>query len=140
MVGRIVKSLCPWFYVPETELVSPKIQNMTVGRIETERSEKNRHWMIERYGVEQFIRDSDARQIFEDNTGSVWSKHFGDDEPAVMVELYPTEDNEALFLLVPPTMRSFHEGINWSWKAIGVEENPLSAVQRLVKLILKHKI
>lgn len=98
---------------------------ITVDRIYAEPNTEVRRVMIELYGQDRYICDSNARLINEDvdqlgHPRKLWRASFDDDEPLVMVELVnstpePDGTHKTYWLRVPPTTRTAHEAVAWSF-------------------------
>ena len=119
--------------------------SITVERIERESNAEVRRVMLEFYGADRFLYDSGAQLIARDAVGLLYRKDLGDDEPLVMVRVLnstPEPDGvmsrdeaiaafgdaaqaavnapaDARFkqytIRVPPTMRTAHEAVAWTF-------------------------
>lgn len=79
-----------------------------------------RRVMIERYGTDRYLLESDAKLIDEDATGKLWRVELEDDEPLVMVGCInstaePDGSFREYYLRVPPTTKTAREGIAWTF-------------------------
>ena len=105
--------------VPREVIESPETLNAEA--IAGERNAEVRRVMIERFGLDRYIRDSGATQIEKDDWGTLWRAALPDDEPLVMVEVVnstPEADGSfrTYFLRVPPTMKSAHQAVAWTFE------------------------
>ena len=76
--------------------------------------------MIERYGQARYLQDSGAKLVAEDEFGSLYRKEIPNDEPLVMVRVKnstpePDGSEKIYFLRVPPSVRTPHEAVAWSF-------------------------
>lgn len=88
-----------------------------------------RRVMIERYGLEKFIKASGAQQIHRDECGVLYRKEFEDDEPLVMVKVKnsskePDGSYKHYFLRVPPDMKTAREAVAWTFAMDEKSYNP----------------
>lgn len=100
-------------------------ESINVDRIERERNVETRSILIERYGLERFLKDSGAVKISEDECGVLYRKVFTSsdsmtDEPLVVVMVNnstpePDGTSKQYFLRVPPGVRSAREGVAWTF-------------------------
>ncbi len=109
--------------VPAKVAVSP--ESITIPEIEAERNAEVRRVMIERYGPERYLMDSQAEEIHRDDFGILYRKETRFDEPLVMVKVVnatPEPDGrfKDYFLRVPPTMERARQAGAWTF---GKEEN-----------------
>jgi hypothetical protein len=104
--------------VPQWMIEHP--QRITPARIRGERNLEIRRCMIERFGLERFVRESGAELIAEDRSGTLWRINFGDRHRHTMVEVADgTVQHDGTrrryFLRVPPRMRSAREAVAWTY-------------------------
>jgi hypothetical protein len=109
-----------WHGATISERVIDNPESLTVEDIENQRNAEIRRVMIERYGMERYIRTSGAREIHSDETGVLYRKEFLNDEALVMVKVInstPEADGsfKAYFLRVPPTMKTAKEAVAWTF-------------------------
>ena len=71
--------------VPEKVAVAP--ESITISEIESEDNAEVRRVMIERYGPERYLMDSQAEEIHRDDFGILYRKKLPEDEPLVMVKV-----------------------------------------------------
>jgi hypothetical protein len=106
---------------------------LTLARIRDTSNAEVRRCMMERFGVERFVRDAGAQLIGADRYGRLWSIPFaGGQQPYVVVEVEngtrePDGTRRHYFLRVPPTMRSAHEAVAWTY---GLRPQDYAAVRR----------
>ena len=95
-------------------------EKITVKDIEKEQNSEVKRIKIERYGQDKYLKDSNAELVSTDLYGKLWRKEIPNDEPLVMVELLnstPEPDGhfKTYFLRVPPTVKTCHEGVSWTF-------------------------
>jgi hypothetical protein len=109
--------------VPEKVVASP--ETITVPEIESESNAEVRRVMIDRYGPERYLTDSQAEEIHQDDFGILYRKKLPMDEDLVMVKVVnftpePDGSFKDYFLRVPPTMERARQAVAWTF---GKEEN-----------------
>src|SRR5712671_3789525 len=109
---------CRGVQVPQWVIEEPS--RITPSAIRGERQPELRRCMIERFGVERFVRETVPRPASEDRYGKLWRCDFGDDDPYAVVEVEDgTTGSDGRrrkhFLSVPPEMRTAHEAVAWSY-------------------------
>ncbi len=96
-------------------------QTLTVEQIRDERNAEVRRIMVDRFGAERYLRESDAQLLDDDDEfGKLWRVRLPDDEDLVMVEVInstpePDGSSKTYWLRVPPTMRSAREAVAWTF-------------------------
>ena len=71
--------------VPEKVVMAPK--TLTIAEIEAEANSEVRRIMIERYGQDHYLMESNAKEIHRDDSGVLYRKEIAGDEALVMVKL-----------------------------------------------------
>ncbi len=109
-----------WHGVQVPAYVIDEPKRITVKAIDAEQNAEVRRVMIDRMGAAAYIKASGAKLIHQDECGKLWRKVVRDDEPIVMVEVInatpePTGENRIYWLRVPPTTRTAHEGVAWTF-------------------------
>lgn len=104
--------------IPQEVVENPS--SITYLQIEQTANVEVRHVLISRYGLERFIKDSDARLIQSDKFGKLFRKETAGRDPVVMVQvenstLEPDGTRKSYFLMVPPTVRTAHEAVAWTF-------------------------
>lgn len=107
--GNLVEKRVVWFS-----------QNMNVFDIDDEPNVEARRFMIEMYGIENFLRDVKAEKIDEDKYGKLYKRDLQDDEPIVMLEVLnstpePDGHYKTYFLRVAPHIRTSREAVAWTF-------------------------
>jgi hypothetical protein len=111
-----------WFWrgvkVPQWLIDEPS--RITPSLIRREHNLDLRRCMIERFGVERFIRETVHRPAVEDRYGRLWRCTFGDDDPFTAIEVQdvivrPDGTRPRYFLSVPARMRTAHEAVAWTY-------------------------
>lgn len=109
-------------------------ESITVARIEREKNVETRSILIERYGLERFLKDSGARKLSEDECGVLYRKVFEAsdallDEPLVVVMVNnstpePDGTHKQYFLRVPPNVSTAREAVAWTFGLDADEYDP----------------
>jgi hypothetical protein len=105
-------------------------KTLTVAQIHAERNVEVRRVMVERYGQDRFLWEGGAKQIHQDDYGTLYRRDLPGDEPLVMVKVVnstpePTGEFRDYFLRVPPTMRTAREAVAWTFDVPADEYAPL---------------
>ncbi|MDP2710817.1 MAG: hypothetical protein Q8O56_06325 [Solirubrobacteraceae bacterium] len=96
-------------------------ETLTVEQIRGEANAEVRRIMIDRFGADRYLRESDAQLLDDDaEWGKLWKVELDDDEDIVMVECVnstpePDGSSKTYWLRVPPTTRTAHEGVAWTF-------------------------
>ncbi len=109
--------------VPDHLIKQP--QKLFIRHIEAESNAELRRIMIEIYGLERFIKDSSAKQIHQDNYGTLYRKELRGDEAVIVVKVKnstpePDGSFKDYFLRVPPETRTAKAAVAWTF---GLSEN-----------------
>jgi hypothetical protein len=96
-------------------------QKLNAQVIDKEQNAEIRRVMIEIFGQEKYLIEGKAEKIHKDEFGTLWRKQIEGDEELVMVEVLnstPEPDNsfKTYFLRVPPTVKTAHEAVAWSFQ------------------------
>jgi hypothetical protein len=110
-----------WHGVELDEKIFTRPEKLKIRMIDNERNIEVRRAMIEKYGIENFIRYSGARKIQEDAFGILYSRDVPGDEPVVVVRVTnatpePDGSFKEYFLRVPPETRSARQGVAWTFR------------------------
>jgi hypothetical protein len=120
--------------VPKHVVTEP--ERITVADIEAQRNAEVRRVMIERFGVERFVREGRAELVNSDETGRLWrwqQRWAGPGsrawEPVVMVEVVNATAEldgtfRTYFLRVPPNTRTAREAVAWTFGLEGDAYGP----------------
>ena len=115
--------------VPKHVVTDPG--RISIADIEAQRNAEVRRVMIERFGVERFVREGRAELVSSDGTGRLWrwqqlasGPSARNWEPVVMVEVVnatPEPDGtfHTYFLRVPPRTRSARDAVAWTFGLAG---------------------
>ena len=76
--------------------------------------------LLERYGLDRYLRDADASLVQVDGYGTLWRCELPGDEPLVLVEVVnatpePDGTHATYLLRVPPDMRTAKEAVAWTF-------------------------
>lgn len=120
-----------WSY--RGNLVGEKIikGDFTADEIITQNNVEIRRSMMDIYGMEQFLIDSDAEEIQTDGYGTLYRRTLSFDEDLVMVKVVnstPEKDGsyKDYFLRVPPSMETAEQAVAWTFD---MENQPYSPKQ-----------
>ncbi|MBX9692115.1 MAG: hypothetical protein K2Z81_07010, partial [Cyanobacteria bacterium] len=105
-------------FVPERVIEFSSRKNLR--EIEREQNTEVRRHLIELYGLEQFLKDSEAVIIDEDECGSLYRRDLIADEPIVVVKVKnstaePDGTFRWYFLRVPPEISTAREAVAWTF-------------------------
>jgi hypothetical protein len=119
-----------WFWrgVQVSQRVIEDPASLHVWEIQEVANVEVRRVMLERYGVERFLRDAGATKIQTDEFGTLWRVDFPRDDPLVMVEVInhtaePDGSFKTYMLRVPPRMKSAKQAVAWTF---GLREDEYS--------------
>jgi hypothetical protein len=103
--------------------------SITVEEIEREQNQEVRRIMVEAYGAQRYLENSNAEMIHADLSGQLWRKNMPNDEPLVMVRVKnstpePDGSIKVYWLRVPPTVLTAQEGVAWTFNMQGHEYVP----------------
>lgn len=104
--------------VPDFVVTHP--DRITVQDIQKETNTEVRRVMMDRYGAARYLQNSNAKMMAEDEFGKLWRVEVPNDEALVMVECLnstpePDGSIKTYWLRVPPSTRTPHEGIAWTF-------------------------
>ncbi len=100
--------------VPEWVIMQP--DKITPDGIMNEDNAEVARVMIERYGLDNFIRDGGFSKVQSDDYGELYRVEFmNNDEPIVAVKVKDASTDREYFLYVPPHITSAHEGVAWTF-------------------------
>lgn len=93
---------------------------ITAAEILTSENIERRRVLLEMYGTERFLMDSNAEMIDKSKHGSLYRKRLAGDEPLVMVRVKnatPEADGtyKEYFLRVPPNMTTAKQAVAWTF-------------------------
>jgi hypothetical protein len=102
---------------------------ITVAQIRATRNLEARRLLLERYGLDRYLRDADATMVHTDEVGKLWRCELPGDEPLAIVEVVnatPEPDGtHAMYLLrVPPTMRTARQAVAWTFEMAAEDYHP----------------
>lgn len=96
-------------------------QTLTVEQIRSEPNAEVRRIMVDRFGAERYLRESDAELLDDDPAwGKLWRVVQPGDEDLVMVEVVnstpePDGSIKTYWLRVPPTFRAAQAAVAWTF-------------------------
>ncbi len=104
--------------VPMYVILEP--EKITVDAIEAESNAEVRRVMVERFGLERFIKESGAKRVHQDDFGTLYRKELANDEPIVMVHVVnstaePDGSFNDYFIRVPPTIERAKQAVAWTF-------------------------
>jgi hypothetical protein len=109
-----------WHGIEVSADVIERPDTITIKQIEQTRNAEVRRVLMERYGFERYLLSSGAKMISRDAFGELLSKDIPGDEPLVMVRVEnstpePDGQRKAYLLRVPPTIRTAHAAVAWTF-------------------------
>jgi hypothetical protein len=104
--------------VPEYVIERP--HELTTQKIFDEGNAEVRRVMLERFGEERFLLESNTRPVHSDEFGTLYFRPLDNDEPLVMVKvknstMEPDGTFKDYFLRVPPTVKTAREAVAWTF-------------------------
>lgn len=123
--------LWAWRGMPIPVSLAADLPRLTVERIRAETNAEIRRVMLEHFGYDRYLRESGARKLGSDATGTLWWLDLPGDEPLVMVEVVnatpePDGTSRVYWLRVPPSTRTAREGVAWTFGLTAEEYQPLA--------------
>lgn len=117
-------ALYAWHGMPVPAEFLTGLATLTPQRIREEENAELRRVMLEHYGYDRYLEESDAKPVHRDESGVLWRIELEGDEPLVMVEVVnstpePDGVHRTYWLRVPPRTRTAKEGVAWTF---GLEE------------------
>ncbi|MEV7229238.1 DUF6745 domain-containing protein [Polymorphospora sp. NPDC051019] len=111
--------------------VAQELPRLTVQRIRAEQNAEVRRVMLEHFGYDRYLRESNAHAMHRDECGVLWRINLSDDEPLVMVEVVnstaePDGTHRTYWLRVPPDTRTARGGVAWTFGLTEEEYAPLA--------------
>lgn len=109
-----------WNGMQVSENIIRRLQTPSVEDIEHQPNTAIRRAMLERYGEARYIEERGAQVIHADAYGILYRCDFRYGEPLVMVRVVnrtpePDGSYKHYWLRVPPTMRTAHEAVAWTF-------------------------
>ncbi|MEU3920584.1 DUF6745 domain-containing protein [Streptomyces sp. NPDC029004] len=113
-------ALYAWRGMPVPAAFLDELASLTPARIRAEENAELRRVMLEFYGYDRYLSESDAQPMHRDETGILWRIALQGDEDVVMVEVVnstpePDGTHRTYWLRVPPTTRTAKEGVAWTF-------------------------
>lgn len=113
-------ALHAWHGMPVPRDFGAQMAGLSAQRIRDEPNAELRRVMLEHYGFERYLAESDAKAAHKDATGVLWRIELPDDEALVMVEVVnstpePDGTSRTYFLRVPPWVTTAREGVAWTF-------------------------
>ncbi|MBW1596680.1 DUF6745 domain-containing protein [Streptomyces sp. JJ38] len=113
-------ALHAWRGMPVPAGWQAELATLTPERVRAEENAELRRVMLEHYGYERYLSESDARPVHRDDTGVLWRIPLSGDEDVVMVEVVnstpePDGAHRTYWLRVPPQTRTAREGVAWTF-------------------------
>jgi hypothetical protein len=104
---------------------------ITVEMIHAEPNVEVRRVLIERFGLDKYLKQGSVRTIHRDQCGTLYSMNTRGDEPIFVVHVInstpePDGSYNEYFLRVPPTMKRAREAVAWTFGLTEEEYIPLA--------------
>jgi hypothetical protein len=108
-------SVYSWHGLRVNEQIIKHPETITIQGIQGEQNAEIRRVMMERFGLQRYIRESGAKMLHRDDWGTLWRAEVPNDVPLVMVQVVnstPEPDGtfHEYFLRVDPQLRPLLEG------------------------------
>jgi len=112
--------LFAWHGIEVDDQIIKNPQNIRIKDIDDEPNIEMRRILIDRYGLEEYIRDKGARVVHSDRYGRLYRKDMPGDEPLVVVRVEnstrePDGSRKHYFLRVPPHITRAKEAVAWTF-------------------------
>ncbi|MBL1078639.1 hypothetical protein JK358_29975 [Nocardia sp. 2] len=123
-------ALYAWGGMPVPADFLDGLNTLTPERIRAEENAELRRVMLEHFGYDRYLAESNAQPVHRDETGILWRIALPDDEDVAMVEVVnstaePDGTYRTYWLRVPPRTRTAREGVAWTFGLTADEYDPL---------------
>ncbi|MEU0132870.1 DUF6745 domain-containing protein [Streptomyces sp. NPDC006296] len=123
-------ALYAWRGMPVPAEFLDGLSSLDPARIRAEENAELRRVMLEHYGYDRYLAESDAKPVHRDETGILWRIAMEGDEDVVMVEVVnstpePDGTHRTYWLRVPPRTRTAREGVAWTFGLEGEAYAPV---------------
>jgi Domain of unknown function (DUF6745) len=113
-------ALHAWHGMPVPAGLIDRLADVRLDDIRAEPNVELRRVLLERYGLDRYLREVGATRLHQDAAGTLWHAPLRDDEPLVMVEVVnatpePDGTHRVYWLRVPPATRTAREGVAWTF-------------------------
>ncbi|CAM5351720.1 hypothetical protein SAVIM338S_01223 [Streptomyces avidinii] len=113
-------ALYAWRGMPVPAEFLAGLEALTPERIREEENAELRRVMLEHYGYDRYLAESDAQPVHRDEAGILWRMPLPGDEDVVMVEVVnstpePDGTSRTYWLRVPPDTRTARQGVAWTF-------------------------
>jgi len=118
-----------WHGVRVPRQLIERPDTITVEQIRATRNVEVRWVLLERYGLDRYLRDADASLVHVDEYGRLWRCELPGDEPLVMVEVVnatpePDGTSATYLLRVPPIVLTAKQAVAWTFDMAEDEYRP----------------
>jgi hypothetical protein len=115
--------------VPEDVIVLD--EPITIDRVNAEPNAEIRRVLIERIGLDNFLRAGNCIKLHNDETGTLYRMNVPGDEPILVVQVInrtpePDGSYNEYFLRVPPTINRARQGVAWTFGLSEEEYYPIA--------------
>ena len=123
--------LYAWHGIVVPENVIRLTEAITLETIEAEPNIEVRRVLIERFGLDNYLKAGQAVKLHQDKTGTLYRMNLRGDEPILVVQVInstPEPDGtfNEYFLRVPPTMTRARQAVAWTFGLSEEEYYPLA--------------
>ncbi|WP_067714679.1 DUF6745 domain-containing protein [Nocardia yamanashiensis] len=123
-------ALLAWHGMPVPTDFLAELESLSPERIRAEDNAELRRVMLEHFGYDRYLAESNAEPVHRDETGILWRIPLPGDEDVVMVEVVnstaePDGTFNTYWLRVPPTTNTAKEGVAWTFGLEAAEYDPL---------------
>jgi hypothetical protein len=107
-----------WHGVPIDERIAFRPETLDAREILAEPNAERRRVMMERFGLDRFMRDAKAQMLDQDRDAGgprrLLRIELPDDEPLVCVSVICPSTQRQYMLRVPPTMQTCRQAVAWT--------------------------
>ncbi|MGX1805358.1 DUF6745 domain-containing protein [Nocardia sp. NPDC055321] len=119
-----------WHGMPVPDGFFDELASLTPARIRAESNAELRRVMLEHFGYDRYLAESNAEPVHRDETGILWRIPLSDDEDVAMVEVVnstpePDGSFNTYWLRVPPDTTTAKQGVAWTFGLEADEYEPL---------------
>lgn len=109
-----------WHGVPIDKRIITDPETITVEEICLCTNKHVRSVLLDRYGINRFLKDSEARLVHSDEFGELYNFSISDVEPVVLVRVHfdlKEQDRrfKEFFIRVPPDTKTAREAVAWTY-------------------------
>ncbi len=116
-----LRGIYQWHGTRVPQEVIERSHNITSYQIDRETDPSVRRVMLERFGLERYLIESNPKMVHQDEYGVLFTKELTNDEPLTMVKVFnatPEKDGtyKSFYIRVPDTMRTAKQAVAWTFQ------------------------